>query len=330
MVAMIQRDKEWYSQFVRDSVSRIREITGESRAIVGISGGVDSAVAAALVHKAIGGRLIPVMIDNGLLRLGEVELVVSCFAGLGINLRVVDASSRFLARLAGVADPEAKRKIIGEEFVRVFEEEAAKYQDVRFLVQGTIKSDVVESGSQAEGSEDDKPRLVKSHHNVGGLPEDIGFELLEPLRDLYKEEVRLVGEALGLPRDLIYRHPFPGPGLAVRVLGEVTREKLDILRKAQAVLDREIIEAGWYDKLWQYFCILPNVRTVGVKQGGRTYGHLIAIRAVLSTDAMQAEWARIPHDLLDRIAKKITEEVPQVNRVVYDITSKPPGTIEWE
>ncbi|HHT84252.1 MAG TPA: glutamine-hydrolyzing GMP synthase [Firmicutes bacterium] len=339
MITMAQGDREWYTQFVCDSVARIREITGSARAIVGISGGVDSTVAAVLVHRAIGGKLIPVMIDNGLLREGEIDFVVSSFEGLGIDLRVVDASSRFLARLAGVRDPEAKRKIIGEEFIRVFEEEAAKYQDVRFLVQGTIRSDVVESGTSVEDVEEDAKQdtgdqrpaqLVKSHHNVGGLPEQMDLELLEPLRDLYKEQVRLVGEELGLPKPLIYRHPFPGPGLAVRVLGEVTQEKLDILRKAQAVLDREIIKSGWYDRLWQYFCVLPDVRTVGVKEGGRTCGHLVAIRAVLSSDAMIAKWAPIPHDLLDRIALKITEEVPQVNRVVYDITSKPPGTIEWE
>lgn len=328
---MTQRDNEWYTQFVSGSISRIRQTTGGFRAIVGVSGGVDSTVSAALVHRAIGDNLIPVMIDNGLLRLGEVEFVVSSFRELGINLRVVDAGSRFLAKLAGVTDPEEKRKIIGEEFIRVFEEEAAKHEDVRFLVQGTIRSDVVESGTQGEGAGDEgRPKLVKSHHNVGGLPQHMGFELLEPLRDLYKAEVRLLGELLGLPKPLIYRHPFPGPGLAVRVLGEVTQEKLDILRKAQAVLDREIIESGWYDNLWQCFCVLPNVRTVGVKDGGRTYGHLIGIRAVLSSDAMSAGWARIPHDLLDKIAIRITEEVPQVNRVVYDITSKPPGTIEWE
>ena len=327
-----QRNNEWYARFVRDSISHIRETVGDSKAIVGVSGGVDSTVATVLVHRAIGDKLIPVMIDHGLLREGEVELVVSAFSELGIHLRVVDAGARFLARLKGVADPEEKRKVIGEEFIRVLEDEAAKYGDVRFLVQGTILSDVVESGTSVElavgdsasdidedigvdigedtgahrgkdvgkdagedafedadedagedtggdpGDGEDKtedagedtrdagtPQLVKSHHNVGGLPEHMDFELLEPLRELYKEQVRLVGEALGLPKSLIYRHPFPGPGLAVRVLGEVTKEKLDTLRKAQAVLDREILESGWYDNLWQYFCVLPNVRTVGVK-----------------------------------------------------------------
>lgn len=335
MIGMAQPGREWSrrqsQEFIHNAISHIRDSTEGSSAIVGVSGGVDSTVAAVLVHRAMGKNLKPVMIDNGLLREGEMEFVASSFSGLGIELKAVDARSRFLERLAGIADPEAKRKIIGEEFIRVFEEEAAKYEGARFLVQGTIRSDIVESGAEAQTTGDEREtRLVKSHHNVGGLPEDMDFELLEPLRDLYKEQVRLVGEELGLPKSLVHRHPFPGPGLAVRILGEVTAQKLEILRKAQAVLDRQISEAGWYDRLWQCFCVLPNVRTVGVKEGGRTYGHLIAIRAVLSSDAMVARWAPIPHDLLNAIALKITDEVPQVNRVVYDITSKPPGTIEWE
>ncbi len=328
---MSQAKKHWPTRksqvFIESSLAEIRQTAAGASAIVGISGGVDSTVAAVLVHRAIGKRLNPIMIDNGLLREGEVDFVVSSFAKLGIELNVVDAKDRFLKKLCGITDPEAKRKVIGEEFIRVFEEEANKYENVRFLVQGTIRSDIVESGVGKDGA---NGGLVKSHHNVGGLPDDMDFELLEPLRDLYKEQVRSVGEALGLPDFLVHRHPFPGPGLAVRVLGEVTEEKLQILRKAQVVLDREISEAGWYDKLWQCFCVLPNVETVGVKDGSRTYGHLVAVRAVLSSDAMVAQWAPMPYDLLNNIALSITEEVPQVNRVVYDITSKPPGTIEWE
>ncbi len=311
--------------FIDSSIAAIRETVGSSSAIVGVSGGVDSTVAAVLVHKAIGRQLHPIMVDNGLLREGEVEFVAASFRNLGIEMKLTDARARFLKGLAGVYDPEAKRKFIGQEFISVFEEEASKIKDAGFLVQGTIYSDVVESGT---GKGDGK--LVKSHHNVGGLPETMNLELLEPLRDLYKDEVRAIGEALGLPKELVHRHPFPGPGLAVRVLGEVTVPKLEVLRKAQVVLDREIAKAGWYDRLWQCFCILPDIRTVGVRQGARTYGYLIGLRAVLSSDAMEATWAPIPHDLLDTIALKIIEEVPQVNRVVYDITSKPPATIEWE
>ncbi len=315
--------------FVRDSVNHIKKKVRDSKAVVGVSGGVDSTVAALLVHKAIGENLKLIMIDNGLMREGEPEFVASSFSRLGIALKVVNAKTRFLEKLLGVTDPERKRKIIGQEFIRVFEEEAAKFFDVRFLVQGTIRSDVVESG--ALSSEGEKAALlVKSHHNVGGLPKNMKLKLLEPLRDLHKDEVKLVGKELGLPGSLIHRHPFPGPGLAVRVLGEVTENKLKILRKAQSILEREISKTGWYDKLWQCFCVLPNVRTVGVKEGKRTYGHLVAIRAVLSTDAMTAQWAQFPKELLSLLVTKITEEVPEVNRVVYDVTPKPPGTIEWE
>lgn len=319
--------KQDADSFIEVSVAKVREIIGGLSAIVGVSGGVDSTVAAVLVHRAIGDRLHPIMVNHGLLRQGEVESVVEPLRKLGIEVCVVDAQDRFLNKLSGVTDPELKRKIIGEEFIRVFEEEAKKYKDARFLVQGTIYPDVVESGS-SQGRQGGQ--LVKSHHNVGGLPENMQFELVEPLRDLYKDEVKIVGERLGLPKDLLHRHAFPGPGLAVRVLGEVTREKLEIVRRSQNVLDKEIKEAGWYDKLWQSFCVLPDVKTVGVRDGSRTYGYMIGVRAVISQDAMTAEWARIPYDLLDSIATKIIQEVDQVNRVVYDITSKPPATIEWE
>ncbi len=313
--------------FIENSIRQIRETIGDSAAIVGVSGGVDSTVAAVLVHKAIGDRLHPIMVDHGLLRQGEVESVVEPLRKLGIEVCVVDAQDRFLDKLSGVTDPELKRKIIGEEFIRVFEEQARKWKDAHFLVQGTIYPDVIESGgSRAKGG----GQLIKSHHNVGGLPDDIQFELVEPLRELYKDEVRIVGESLGLPKELLHRHAFPGPGLAVRVLGEVTRERLDIVRRAQKVLDEEIRSAGLYDELWQCFCVLPDVKTVGVRDGGRTYGYMIGIRAVVSQDAMTAEWARIPHELLNSIADRIVREVDQVNRIVYDITSKPPATIEWE
>ena len=319
--------KDDADSFIESSISEIREIIGDSSAIVGVSGGVDSTVAAVLVHRAIGNRLHPIMVDHGLLRHREVESVVEPLRELGIDVSVVNAQDRFLSKLSGVTDPELKRKIIGEEFIRVFEDEARKYKDVSFLVQGTIYPDVIESGRQGD---EKSGHLVKTHHNVGGLPEDIQFELVEPLRDLYKDEVKIVGECLGVPKDLLFRHAFPGPGLAVRVLGEVTREKLEIVRRAQHVLDQEIKHAGWYDKLWQCFCVLPDVKTVGVRDGSRTYGYMIGIRAVISSDAMTAQWAPIPYDSLDSMATKIIDEVEQVNRVVYDITSKPPATIEWE
>lgn len=310
-------------RFIERSVEAIRETIGDSSAIAGVSGGVDSTVAAVLVHKAIGDRLHLIFVDHGLLRQGEVESVVSLLSSLGMKVKPVDARKRFLEKLKGVTDPEKKRKIIGQEFISVFEEEASRYPDARFFVQGTIYPDVIESGSKL------RP-VIKSHHNVGGLPERMNLKLVEPLKELFKDEVREVGRELALPDEFIKRHPFPGPGLAVRVLGEVTEEKLEILRKAQAVLDREIKAAGWYDNLWQSFCVLPGVQTVGVMGDSRTYGHLIAVRAVQSEDAMTADWARLPADLLERISTAIVNEVPGVNRVVYDITSKPPGTIEWE
>lgn len=310
-------------EFIARTLREIRQTVGDGGVIAGVSGGVDSTVATVLVHKAIGDKLHMILVDHGLLREGEVSSVVEALSRLGMKVTPVDARERFMARLKGVTDPERKRKIIGEEFIKVFEEEARKYSDAKFFVQGTIYPDVIESGSRVRA-------VIKSHHNVGGLPERMNLKLVEPLRELFKDEVREVGRKLGLPEELVGRHPFPGPGLAVRVLGEVTPEKLAIVRRAQSVLDDEVRKAGWYDKLWQCFCVLPDVRTVGVMGDGRTYGHLIAVRAVQSEDAMTADWAKLPHELLERISTRIVNEVPEVNRVVFDITSKPPATIEWE
>lgn len=308
--------------FINKSIEEIKSKVGDKKALCALSGGVDSSVAAVLVHKAIGDKLTCVFVDHGLLRKNEREEVERVFRDeFHMNLIVVDAEDRFLGRLKGVTDPEKKRKIIGEEFIRVFEEEQAKLSDIAFLVQGTIKSDVIESGSKGKVA-------VKSHHNVGGLPDDIGFELLEPIRGLYKEEVREVGRLLGISPEIVDRQPFPGPGLAVRCLGELTKEKLDILREADYIFRDEVDKAGL--KIWQYFAVLPNIQSVGVVDGKRTYCHTIALRAVNSVDGMTAEWVKIPLDVLEKISNRITDEVKEVNRVVYDITSKPPATIEWE
>jgi GMP synthase (glutamine-hydrolysing) len=345
-------ERTWSAKgIVEDQIARIRRQVGDGKVICGLSGGVDSSVAALLVHRAVGDQLTCVFVDHGLMRKDEGEQVVSAFRDtFKVPLVAVDAEERFLSKLKGVTEPEAKRKAIGAEFIRVFEEEAAKLAadgdgdgdgdgdrdgdapspdgasaGARFLVQGTLYSDVIESGGGTGAA------TIKSHHNVGGLPDDLKFELVEPLRALFKDEVRAVGAELGLPERLVWRQPFPGPGLAIRIVGgEATKERLNVLREADSILQQEIRKAGLYRDLWQSFCVLPDVRTVGVQGDERTYGYVVVVRAVTSDDAMTADWARLPYDLLETIASRMINELREVNRVVLDITSKPPGTIEWE
>jgi len=320
--------RDWnMPDYVNEAVEKVRAQVGKDEVILGLSGGVDSSVVAALLHRAIGDQLTCVFVDNGLLRLNEAEQVMDIFArNLGVKVIHVDASEQFLGHLKGVADPEQKRKIIGREFVEVFQSEAQKLPNAKWLAQGTIYPDVIESA----GGKNKKAHTIKSHHNVGGLPETLNLKLLEPLRELFKDEVRELGVALGLPHEMVYRHPFPGPGLGVRILGEVKREFADLLRRADAIFIDELRAADWYDKTSQAFAVFLPVKSVGVMGDGRTYDYVVALRAVQTSDFMTAKWAELPHELLGRVSNRIVNEVRGISRVVYDVTGKPPGTIEWE
>jgi len=321
-------DSDWnMPDYIMEAVEKIRREVGSEEVLLGLSGGVDSAVAAALIHRAIGAQLCCVFVDTGLLRLNEADEVMQTFSrNLGVKVDRVDASARFLGALAGVADPEEKRKIIGREFVEVFQTEAKKFPKVKWLAQGTIYPDVIESA----GAKTKKAHTIKSHHNVGGLPETLHLKLLEPLRELFKDEVRELGVALGLPHEMVFRHPFPGPGLGVRILGEVRREFADLLRRADSIFIEELRAGGWYDKVAQAFAVFLPVKSVGVMGDGRTYEYVVALRAVQTTDFMTAHWAPLPHELLAKASNRIMNEVRGINRVVYDVSSKPPATIEWE
>lgn len=312
------------SQFSQLEIEKIREEVGEDKVLLGLSGGVDSSVTAVLLHEAIGDQLVCIFVDHGLLRKNEGDMVMESLEGkFGLNIIKVEAQDRFLSKLAGVSDPEEKRKIIGNEFIEVFSDEARKLEGVKFLAQGTLYTDVIESGTETA-------ETIKSHHNVGGLPEDLEFELIEPMNTLFKDEVRALGEELGIPAELVWRQPFPGPGLAVRILGEITPEKLTVVRESDAILREEIKKAGLDREIWQYFTVLPGFKTVGVTDDKRTYDYTIGIRAITSVDGATAHWSHIPFDVLEKISQRITNEVEHINRVVYDITSKPPATIEWE
>lgn len=318
-------EADWdMGDFAKKQIDIIREKVGSKRVLCALSGGVDSSVAAVMVHKAVGDQLTCIFVDHGLLRKNEGDEVEKVFKNdFNMNFIRVNCKERFMTKLAGVSDPERKRKIIGEEFIRVFEEESNKLTNIDYLVQGTVYPDVIESGT-------DTAEVIKSHHNVGGLPEDMELSLIEPLRDLFKDEVRRVGEAVGLDPKIVWRQPFPGPGLAIRCLGEITEEKLEIIRESDAILREEVAKAGLDRDIWQYFTTLPNVQTVGVMGDERTYCHMVGIRAVTSIDGMTSDWARIPYEVLDKISSRIVNEVPMVNRIVYDVTTKPPSTIEWE
>ncbi|AEV95581.1 glutamine-hydrolyzing GMP synthase [Pediococcus claussenii] len=310
--------------FIDLQIAKIREQVGDKKVLLGLSGGVDSSVVGVLLHKAIGDQLVSIFVDHGLLRKGEAQQVMDSLEGkFGLNIVKVDAQDRFLNKLAGVSDPEQKRKIIGNEFIQVFNDEAQKLEGIDFLAQGTLYTDVIESGT-------DTAQTIKSHHNVGGLPEDMHFSLIEPLRSLFKDEARALGEKLGMPEELVWRQPFPGPGLGIRVIGEITEDKLEIVRDSDFILREEIKKAGLDRDIWQYFTVLPGIRSVGVMGDGRTYDYTIGVRAVTSIDGMTADFARIPWDVLQKISVRLVNEVDHVNRVVYDITSKPPATVEWE
>jgi GMP synthase (glutamine-hydrolysing) len=314
------------SDFIEEKIKQIKDKIGNKKAIIALSGGVDSSVAAVLVHKAIGNNLKAVFVDHGLLRKNEPEEVNRIFKEMiGLDLVTINAKDRFLSKLDGVSDPETKRKIIGEEFIRVFEQFAKENEDIEYLIQGTIYSDVIESAASGSNTS-----VIKSHHNVGGLPEEMDFEIYEPLREIFKDEVRSTGEILGIPKHILYRHPFPGPGLAIRIIGEITEEKLNILKNVDSIFIETLKENNWYNKVWQSFAVLTPVKTVGVAGDSRKYEYVVSLRSVDSVEGMTADWSRIPFDILNQVSNRITNEVAEVGRVVYDITSKPPATIEWE